>query len=401
MLPLEQAQEQILQRVQPLVGEYVPLLHSAGRVLAENIVAPLDLPGFDNSAMDGYAVRADDVAQASPATPVALQLLGAAPAGQVFSGQVGSGQSVRVFTGSALPSGADAVVIQEDTRLDPATPGQPLILASAKPWDNIRFRGEDIRRGAAAAQAGTRVSAAQAALLAALGYRELPVRRRPVVGLIATGSELREPGHPLAPGEIYESNRVTLAMLAAQAGAETRTYPLVPDELPATEKALQTALSECDALISSGGVSVGEKDLVRAAWARVGGDLSFWRVAVKPGKPFALGQHQSKLLFALPGNPVSAFVTFLLLVRPALLKLQGDSNLGLPVRPGVLEQAIVNRSDRRHFVRVIVDAQGRVRSAGTQASHALSCLARANGLLDVPPLGSLPAGSGVTVLTWE
>jgi molybdopterin molybdotransferase len=401
MLPLEQAREQILSRVHPLAAEASSLPLALGRVLAQGVTAVRDLPAFDNSAMDGYAIRAEDLAQASPDHPAALRLIGAAVAGRPFSDALAPGQCVRVFTGSALPKGADAVIMQEDARLDPAQPGRVLMLDSVKPWENVRFRGEDVRRGTPILEEGARLRIAQLGLLAALGYGEVTVRRRPVAGLLATGSELREPGQPLAPGQIYESNRLTLAALAAQAGALPQPYPLAPDELPATEQALRTALSQCDVVISSGGVSVGEKDLVKAAMTRIGGELSFWRVAVRPGKPFALGQWRDKLLFALPGNPVSAFVTFLLLVRPALMKLQGARELDLPIRTGVLREALVNEGDRRHFIRVILDANGQVRSVGPQASHRLLSLAQANGLADVPPGAALPPGARVSVLTWE
>jgi molybdopterin molybdotransferase len=400
MLQLEQAQQRILARIAPLPVESELLAACAQRVLGEAVIAPHDLPLFDNSAMDGYAVRAADLAGAGPAAPKGLALRGQAAAGQVFAGTLESGQCVRVFTGSPLPAGADAVVMQEDTNVDPSAPTQPRFLTSAKPWENVRFRGEDIKAGTVAMAAGERLQAGHLALLGALGCAQVPVRRRPLVGLIATGTELREPGRSLAPGQIFESNRLTLAVLAAKAGARSISYPLVPDELHPTRAALEVAFHECDAVVTSGGVSVGEMDWVKLAFQEMGGELDFWRVAIKPGKPFALGSYHGKLLFGLPGNPVSAFVTFLLLVFPALLKFQGAAQARLPVSLGILDEPLTNHGDRRHFMRVVVDDTGRIRSAGTQASHLLHSLAAANGLVDVPPETVLAAGTTVPVLTW-
>jgi molybdopterin molybdotransferase len=219
--------------------------------------------------------------------------------------------------------------------------------------------------------------------------------------LVATGSELREPGERLAAGQIYESNRVALGALAEQAGARTKVFPIVPDDPAKTEELLRQALGECDVVVSAGGVSVGEFDFVKGAIERLGGELEFWKVAIKPGKPFVFGSYRGKLLFGVPGNPVSAFVTFVLLVRAALLRLQGGRDVALPSDLGVLTESISNRGDRRHFVRVRSDPQGAVRQAGVQASHVLSCLGQANGLVDVPPETVLKVGESVRVLRWQ
>lgn len=401
MIRLEDAQERILSLTPVLAAEEVPLWSAAGRILAEPVIAARDIPPFDNSAMDGYAVRAEDVSTASRECHVLLRLCGRTPAGQVLTGRIGPGECVRIFTGSPLPDGADAVVMQEDTETDAASPDRVVVTDTAKPWENVRFRGDDVKAGTPILADGDRLNAASLALLSALGCGHARVRRRPRVGLIATGSELREPGDSLAPGQIFESNRITLATLARQAGADPVIYPLVPDDLPHTEGLLKQALAECDAVITSGGVSVGELDFVKTAFETVGGALDFWRVSIKPGKPFALGRRDGKLLFGLPGNPVSAFVTFLLLVRPALLQFQGARLVHLPVRTGVLAEAITNHGDRRHFVRVCIDEAGQVRASGRQASHYLHSLARANGLLDVPPDTQLATGSNVAVRIWE
>lgn len=272
-----------------------------------------------------------------------------------------------------------------------------------KPWENIRFRGEDVKLGGSVAKPGDIISAAQAGLMAAIGSSHVNVGRRPAVGLIATGSELKEPANEakLAPGQIYESNRATLAPLIEDAGGVPVVFPIVPDEPGATRDALARAFSECDLVVTCGGVSVGEMDFVKSAFEELGGHLQFWKVAIKPGRPFVFGRNQDKLLFGLPGNPVSAFVTFLLLVRPAILRWQGIAQTGLPLSVGILAEPFSNPDNRRHFIRVAVDAKGAVRSSGIQASHILSSLAPAQGLIDLPPKTTLSAGTSVKVLRWE
>jgi molybdopterin molybdotransferase len=398
MLEVEEAQSRIVAAAETLGPETIALGESAGRVLAQSITAPLSLPRFDNSAMDGYALRAGDVAKAGARSPVTLKCIAAVPAGATFDGIVEPQTCVRVFTGSPVPVGADAIVMQEDTR---AAGEFVEVLDAVKPWENVRFAGEDVKRGETVASAGERLSAARLALLGAVGVDQVRAGARPVIGILSTGNELIEPGQPLAPGQIYESNRLAMAALVNDAGGATRVFPLVRDSLEATRDALESAFVQCDAVIATGGVSVGEHDLVKAAFEGLGGTLEFWKVSMRPGRPFAFGRFGQKLLFGLPGNPVSAFVTFLLLVRPAILKMQGATDLMLPAHRGELAETLHNRGARRHYMRVCVDNAGRVRSAGTQASHALGSLARANGLVSVPPETLCPAETGVTVLRWE
>ena len=401
MLELEEALARVLAAVPAPMSESVALSEAAGRVVTEQVRSPVDLPIFDNSAMDGYALRAADVASAKPDWPAHLRLTGKVAAGEVFVGEVTAGTCVRLFTGSPLPPGADAVVRQEDTRVEPSGTGEVLILAPAARGENIRPRGGDVKHGATLAEAGEHLTVGRIGLLAAAGLTPIRAGRQPVVGLLATGSELREPGQPLAPGQIYESNRIALAALMERAGAIPRSFPLVADVLAATSLALAKAFDKCDAVVTSGGVSVGEMDFVRRAFEQIGGELQFWKVAVRPGRPFAFGRCRGKLLFGLPGNPVSALVTFLLLVRPALLRWQGAADVSLPAHPGVLAEPLANDSERRHFMRVKVDPAGRIYSVGAQASHVLSSVAAANGLVDVPANTTLTAGAGVSVLRWE
>lgn len=400
MIELEEALERILAAMPLPERERIPLSQAHERVLVERVLAAIDLPAFDNSAMDGYAVRAAEVTAAKLASPVRLRLCGKVAAGETFNSKLVAGGCVRIFTGSPLPVGADAVVIQEDTRVESTNPDEVLVCDAVKPWENVRRRGTDVKHGAVLAEAGEVLTAGEISLLAASGVSEIDAGKSPRVGLLATGSELREAGQTLAPGQIYESNRVMLAAQVSRAGGVPRLFPIVPDTLAATQLALDEAFNECDALVTSGGVSVGEMDFVKAAFEQLGGELQFWKVAVRPGKPFVFGRSRGKFLFGLPGNPVSAFVTFLLLVRPALLRWQGAGDVVIPAHSGVLSEPLVNPSERRHFMRVRVDNAGKVFSAGAQSSHALRSLALADGLVDVPPQTTLAAGTTVPVMRW-
>ncbi|MDP6679521.1 MAG: molybdopterin molybdotransferase MoeA [Verrucomicrobiota bacterium] len=398
MLSLKEAVERSLAAAPLLDTEAIPLVDTTGRFAAVDAIANVALPGFDNSAMDGYAVRSCDLRGATAESPVALNCLGVIPAGAKPSGTVDEGICMRIFTGSPIPLGADAVIMQEDCSIDPGEDGIVRCNDSVKPWENVRLKGEDVREGDTVVAAGARITVGTIGLLAATGHGSLEVGLQPKVGLVVTGNELVEPPGNLQPGEIYESNRAMLASLVARANGLPTRYPVVPDSLEATKTALERAFAENDAVVTSGGVSVGDHDHVRPAIERLGGSLDFWKVAVKPGKPFVLGQADGKPLFGLPGNPVSALVTFLLLVRPALLKMQGATDCRLAKRPGRLADELANRGDRRHFVRVTLDADGLVRGAGGQRSHMLGSLAKANGLVDLPPESRLAKGDPVEVL---
>ena len=399
MLPFEQALARILAAVPATSPETVSLRKSAGRFLAADAFSPGDLPRFDNSTMDGYAVRAADIAAASPGAPIHLRLAGRVAAGEEAQASVTPGTCVRVFTGSPLPAGADAVVMQEDTSPLPSSdPDSIGILTPAHSGENVRQRGEDVAQGAVIGSTGERLGPGQIALLAAAGLTEVTVGRPPTVGLIATGSELVEPGTPLRPGQIYESNRPALAAAIGASGALCHVFPIVADALDGTRRVLSDALTRCDAIVTSGGVSVGDMDFLKPAFEQTGGTLEFWKVDMKPGRPFVFGRYRHKLLFGLPGNPVSALITFLLLVRPALLRWQGARDVSLPGHPAQLAEPLTNDGARRHFIRVRVDGAGKVFSAGTQASHILSSMAAANALVEVPANTTLPTGAAVTVL---
>lgn len=397
MMPVEEAAARVLAAIEPLPSETVPLPDSLGRTLATEVLSPIDLPAFDNSAMDGYAVRSADLTSASSEIPSVLRLAGKIAAGEKPLEALAPGSCVRIFTGSPLPAGADAVVMQEDVSVQD---GQVRFSETTRPLENVRLQGEDLKAGTLIGRPGERIGATRAAVFAACGVAQIPVSRPPSVALLATGSELREPGATLQPGEIFESNRTLLTSLATAAGCAVTSLPLIQDDLEAVTVALQNAFRQADVVITTGGVSVGEFDFVKDAFSRIGGTIEFWKVAMRPGKPFVFGRKERQLFFGLPGNPVSALVTFLLLVRPALLKLQNRRHLALPRIEGRLETRVHNRGDRRHFVRVRWE-NGAVRVCGPQASHMIGAMGPANALLDIPPQTCLEANANVSVHLWE
>ena len=400
MLEFKEALNRVLDRVPRLAVEGANLEDLNRRVLAEPLYSNLDLPVADNSSMDGYALQAKNVQGASQDNPVPLKVLGNVPAGELTDVEVVSGTCVRLFTGSFLPRGADAVIMQEDTHAN-VDEGVIRCLDVVKPWENIRFQGEDVKKGALLIEGGTRLRARHLGLIAALGNASVSVSRRPRVGILATGHELQEAGSPLAPGAIYESNRLILSELVRQIGGEPTIYPLVEDTMEATKEALSLAAGENDAILTSGGVSVGDYDLIRPAIEAVGGKIDFWRVRLRPGKPFVFAEIDGTPLFGLPGNPVSAVTTYMVLARPALLHMQGAVDTCAETRLCRLSESITNQSDRPHFFRVCLDQSEGISSAGLQGSHALQSLSKADGWLCVEPGQALAAGDTVSVMVWD
>jgi molybdopterin molybdotransferase len=397
MRELETARAELLATISPLPSEQLPLAAASGRILAESPSAPHPLPPFDNSSLDGYAVRAADLRTA----PTVLRVIAAVAAGGWFGGSVGPGEAVRVFTGAPLPHGADAVVMQEDTSPAPLDSRCVQIDEPVKPWENLRFRGEDVPDGAVLLPAGPSLGPGALGLLAAVGVVEVRVHRKPRVAIVATGSELVPAGTVLGPGQIHESNTLMLAELIRQLGATPVCLPLVPDHPDATSDALRNAFASADLVLTVGGASVGEHDLVKPALLALGGQLEFWRLAIKPGKPFFLGRLGNQHLLGLPGNPVSAFVTAVLMVLPAIRRLQGVTHCLPPQGLALLKEQLTNADSRRHFVRVATDPSGTVRASGLQASHRLASLAVADGLVDVAPRCTLAAGTLVPVIRWQ
>jgi molybdopterin molybdotransferase len=396
MLELEKAIKISLDLTKQLDSQPVDLINAAGRYSSSNLISKVDLPEFDNSAMDGYALISSDLKQATKSNPITLNCSGVVPAGTIPNKKIKKGICMRIFTGSPIPDGANAVIMQEDCVHN--NDMSIITSTSVKPWENIRMKGEDIRKGDNLISKGEQINIGAIALLNATGHKTVQVGRQPRVGLIATGSELIEPPKKLNSGEIYESNRTMLASMITQANGLPKIYPIVKDDLNKTIYALRSALSENDLVITTGGVSVGDHDHIKPALEQMSGTIVFWKISMKPGKPFMLGHANGKTLFALPGNPGSALTTFLLLVRPALLKLQGATCVHLIKRTGVLADEIINNGNRRHFVRVKLDEHSHATIAGKQRSHMLGSLPSSNGLIDIPPNSRLANGDKVEVL---
>jgi molybdopterin molybdotransferase len=405
---LEQARDQILAGVQAKPAEAVALAEALGRVLAEPVIARLTLPPWDNSAMDGFAVRSADIADARPDAPVALPVVGEVAAGSAPAAELRKGTALRIFTGAPVPPGADAVVPVEDTDAPPGSrdggatlPASVAIFAAAPDGAHIRRAGSDIRTGDSLLQSGRRLSPAHLALAAAGGHWTLPVHAQSRVAVLATGDELAAPGAPLGPAQIPDSNSIGLVAQARECGAEVRSFGIAGDRLDEVLARLREAIEWADVVVVSGGVSVGAHDVVKDAFEELG-QLELWRVAVQPGKPLAFGRATGPrpvLLFGLPGNPVSSFVTFELFVRPVLRRLAGyDDVIGRPVVRAHLVEGVRKAPDRRAFLRVrLVGNEARL--AGGQGSHVLSALALANALAIVPEgVSELPAGAEVDVM---
>jgi molybdopterin molybdotransferase len=392
MLSLDEARARLLANVPRLSSERVHLGGAAGRVLAEDLVASQPLPPFDYSAMDGYAVRASDLTGDPPWT---LPVSGRAGAGR-SAPALEPGTACRIFTGAQVPERANAVVMQEHVTQDS---GRVVFHAPPKPGQHIRRAGEDIAAGSTAIASGTRISAGGLALAAMLDCSELVVTRRPVVTVLCTGDELRVPGAPARPASIPESNSVALAALAIQAGAVVRIAGIVPDDPRTLERAVVDALQATDVLVTVGGVSVGDHDYVRPALERAGVSMDFWKVAIKPGKPMAVGSTASARVLGLPGNPASALVTFAIFGMPLLRALQGDLRaLPLALRPAIA--AARKRSpDRIEFLRATLSFVGGAlvaRAHDNQASGAATSLATSDGLAVVGS-GPEPLDSGALV----
>ena len=388
LLTFEEALERVLARARPLPAELVPVAEAGGRVTAEEVCARVDLPPFDSSAMDGFAVRAADL-------PATLQVAGESSAGRPFEGRLDPGSAVAISTGAVLPAGADAVVpiervVTNDNEVE--------IPTTADPGAHIRPRGGDIAAGDVVVPGGAALSPARLAAAAAAGIAALPCRRAPRVAVLATGSELVAPGQPLLPGQIYEANGLMLAQALGATGSEVISEPPAADDEAALREALERGLA-ADVLVTSGGVSVGEHDLVRAVERELGVEEIFWRVAMKPGKPVAFGVRGDTLVFGLPGNPVSALVGCELFVKPALWALQGLADPGPRFEPGRLAKELTQNEERDEFVRARTQPDGdglALEPVVGQESHMIVRSGSADALVHIPRgNGALAAGSTV------
>jgi molybdopterin molybdotransferase len=375
LLTEQETLRRILDATETLATEEVPIAVAGDRVLAHTLFARIPLPAFNNSAMDGYAVIARE---ARPGTK--LSVVGEQSAGLNRQLRVQSGTAVRIFTGAPLPEGADAVLMQEDAE----RAGDEIIVhTDLEPAENVRMRGGDLCEGQKIGQPGMRLSAQRLALLASQGLSRVTVYRRPYVSVVVTGSELRKPDASLEPGEIYETNGIMLSELVRKSGGLPVHFDPIPDEEEAHTRSLSEALKS-DVAIIAGGVSVGEKDLVKPVLRKLGAELALWRVAIRPGKPFLFGRLGDKLIFGLPGNPVSAYVTFVVFVRPALLRLQGSSGESSERTKVRAAQRLRNPGERPHYLRGRLTGDG-FALVGRQESHALFALSQSDALVRLEP----------------
>jgi molybdopterin molybdotransferase len=393
LIEVEEARRRVLDAAPALPSEAVPLREALGRVLAEDVVAPEPVPGFDNSAMDGYAVRASDTAGA----PVRLRVVDESKAGHPAEGSVVEGEAIAISTGAMLPAGADAVVRLEDTERQGDTLG---VEVGVEPGRNVRRAGEDIEAGERVLEAGLRIGPAELGVIGSAGRAEVSCARRPLVSVVVSGDELIGPDDAMRPGAVRDSNAYTVPALADSAGAEVFSVEHVGDEASATREAIGRAL-ESDLTVVCGGISVGPHDHVRAALRELGADEAFWGVALRPGKPTWFGVADGdRLAFGLPGNPVSAMVTFILFARPALLAMQGLDPAAPRTRARLGEDYPKNPG-RAHAVRVRLEPAERGLVAwptGPQGSHVLTSMLGADGLAMLPATaGDFAAGELVAI----
>jgi len=398
VVSVEEASRIILRQVSPLPGEEVALLQAAGRVLFENVRASRNVPPFANSAMDGYAVRWLDVARASATDPVTLSVLEDVPAGYVARRRVTKGNATRIMTGAPVPRGADAIVRVEYTEFI----GDRVRISRVDgQGSHIRGIGEDIQKGRPILKKGKLLTSADIGLLASVGKSRVRVYRRPTVAIISTGDELLEVDDSPQPGKIVNSNSYTLSAAVQEIGAVPHLLGIVRDKRKSLASAFKRAL-HYDVVITSGGVSVGDYDLVKGALLDVGVRMALWRVAQRPGHPFAFGRMGSKPVFGLPGNPVSSAVSFLLYARPALLKMMGYKSFFLPVIHATLEHEIKKTKGLKEFIRCCLredDGRSFASSTGTQSSGVLHSLSLAQGLIVAKEEETLfPKGSQVPVI---
>ena len=392
LIPLDDALARLLAQALPLQGvDTVRTFDADGRVLAHDLVSAVQVPPLDNSAMDGYALRCADVPQPGTVLPVSQRI----PAGRVGT-PLQPGTAARIFTGAPVPEGADAVVMQEECSAE--GDGHVRVQATPRAGQNIRLAGENIARGSVALEAGARLTPAALGLAASIGVAEMPVARRPRVALFSTGDELVMPGdvapQDMPPGAIYNSNRFFLRALLQRMGCEVTDMGIVPDRLDATQDALRTASQDHDVVLTSGGVSVGEEDHIKPAVQALG-QLDLWQIAIKPGKPFAYGRVGQAHFLGLPGNPVASFITFAILVRPFLLRLQGVGD--------VAPRCIAARADfdwpkadkRREFLRVRYNAAGALDLFTNQGSGVLTSTVWGDGVVDNPPGQTIARGDTV------
>lgn len=402
-IPLEEAQTLLLDKVQALNEETVDILESLGRILAQDIYAQNPIPAFERSPLDGYALRAQDIQGASQEQPAILKVIGEVPAGHASPGTLEPNTAIKIMTGAPIPAGADVVVRKEDTHEEN---GKVKIYVSLPANSNIICAGEDVQAGEKVLPQGLRLHAGAVGLLAALGVRQVPVFRKPKVALLCTGEELVDVGEPLPLGKIYNSNLYGISSAIKEAGGQPFVLNTVHDAVEAIAEKLQQGLEQADLVLSTGGASVGDYDLIYAAYKRLEASVLFQRVAMKPGTPALAAEKGGKLLIGLSGNPAAAFITFEHLVRPVLLKMGGRNTWQRPRVKGIMAEDFPKRGGPRRFLRSQVhweEGAFRVYLSGKQNSGVLKSILHCNALVDVPENSPpLKAGQEVDViLLWD
>ena len=394
MLSVEEARQQMLETIPVLPTEKRGILECVDYVLAEELKSTENIPPFDNSAMDGFAVRATDAKDASKENPIVLSVIETIAAGYAPSKHVSAGETARIMTGAMMPEGADAVVMQEVTELNG---DKVTIFESVEKSENVRFTGESVQHSDSVMSPGKVLRPPEVSMLASLNCSEVAVYQKPKVAIVSTGDELTPLGEPLKPGKIRDSNRYGIYAQVQNAGGIPIDMGIAPDDAVETERIFKDSIAKADALITSGGVSVGEHDIVKNVLTKLG-EMNFWRVAMKPGKPQAYGKIDGKPVFGLPGNPVSSLVVFELFVRPALLKMAGHTHLLRPTFKATLETDVTNKDGRVNFMRAILsehNSEYMAKTTGPQGSGILHSLVLANGLITIPSGATLSAGETV------
>lgn len=397
LIPVEEAIDKVLELVSTLPSFNGLVEESSGLTLAEDYISALDLPLFDNSAMDGFCVRHKDLSNASPEGPVFLKCIGEIQAGSSPTQSLKENTCIRIFTGAAVPENATAVVMQEECIIKENSIG---FTAKPKPWEYIRFSGEDVSKGTKIIRKGSIINARSIAVLRSLGATHIQTTQKPKIAIISTGDELVSPGQDRKPGQIFESNRHMLASMVQACGGIPILYPITMDSMSSTKDVLQKASSEADLLLTTGGISVGKYDLISDAWKEIGGSWITSRINMKPGKPFSLGKSSFSTLLALPGNPVSAAMTFTIFVFPAIRKLLGSAKLTPDKQKALAGIDIRSNNSRVEFQRVRIEHENQVMPFVQQGSHCLSALATSDGFIRVSPGEKIPKGQELDYTPW-
>lgn len=398
MITLEEAQEIILKNTKIKGKEIISLFSAKGRILAEDVYSPIDQPPFPRSPLDGYAVLGEDLKDASRENPKKLKLIDKIYAGNIPKHTVQSGEAVRIMTGAPIPADANCIVRQEDTKEEE---GYVKVFVTHKPYENYCFQGEDLKNGTRILCKNIKLNSSEIMALSAMGFSKISVYKKPVVGILTVGDELQNPGSPLTEGKIYNSNCSFLYVRLMELGAEPRVYDVVKDDIYTISKVIEEARRDCDLIVSTGGVSVGEKDFVKESVKACGYDICFWKVAIKPGSPMFVGVKEGDMLIGLSGNPVAAATSFELTVRPCIAKMLQCEDVNIKKAFAVMQDEFNKVTSKRRFLRVKLEREEINKvfiSNSYQSPGQISTMLNSNAILEVKPYSSLKCGDIVEVI---